>query len=127
MNSSSIKTYYKDIDEWPNRWEIEKQDIECGKKIIDSVFIPFIEFIIKKGFAKKTVKKHIDNLWLLGGEIIESVNNDEDIRRLEPELLIHEFIDDQGGPYSSHINTESEMRSFDSTCKKLYKFLKSEN
>jgi hypothetical protein len=124
MNNSAIEIYCKDIKKWPESWEIVKQDIKCGNKIVESVFIPFIEFIIDKGLSRKTIKKHIDNLWLLGGGIIYRVNCDEELRKLEPKLLVQEFIDDEGGPYSRHIDTEAEIKSFDSTCKKLFKFMK---
>lgn len=124
MNSSLIEISVKDIEKWPESWEIVEQDIECGKKIVESVFIPFLESIIDKGLTRRTIKKHIDNLWLLGGEIINRANREEDLRKLEPRLLVLEFIDDDGGPYSKHIDTETEMESFDSTCKKLFKFIK---
>ena len=124
MNSSAIEIYCKDIEKWPESWEIVKQDIKCGNKIVESVFITFIEFIMDKELSRKTIKKHIDNLWLLGGEIIDRVNRDEELRKLEPKLLVQEFIDDEGGPYSRHIDTEAEIKSFDSTCKKLFKFMK---
>jgi hypothetical protein len=124
VNSSAVEIYCKDIEKWPESWKIVKQDIKCGNEIVESVFIAFIEFIIDKGLARKTIKKHIDNLWLLGGEIIDRVNRDEELKKLEPKLLVQEFIDDEGGPYLRHIDTEAEIKSFDSTCKKLFKFMK---
>jgi hypothetical protein len=72
--------------------------------------------------TKKTIKKHIDNIWLLGGEIAERVNNDESLRDKDGLTLVNLFVDDSGGPYSKHLDSEIEMNSFDSTCRKLFKY-----
>ena len=44
-------------------------------------------------------------------------------------ITIHDFlysdnIDEIGGPYCRHLDTDKEMKSYDATCKKLYKFLR---
>ena len=61
---------------------------------------------------------------LLGGELIDRINMDAELRNLGEFALVLKFIDSDGGPYSRHNDTESEMRSFDSSCKKLFKYLK---
>lgn len=50
---------------------------------------------------------------------------DESLREKDGLSLVKEFVDDSGGPYSRHLHSETEMDSFDSTCRKLYKFLTS--
>ena len=127
MDSHKVIEYCKDIEKWADSWKGFQKDIECGNRIIDYVFIPFLEFIINKGYAKRTIRRHIDNLWLLGGEIIGRVNLNEELRELDPKVLLLEFIDDEGGPYSKHDNTDESTRSFDSTCKKLNKYLQQGN
>ncbi len=120
-----ISDYCKNTEEWPNSWKREKRDIEVGKRILQNVFIPFFEFLIEKQFTKKTIIKHIDNIWLLGGELIDRVEHEEELRTLNEFELVLKFVDSGGGPYSKHIYSESQMISFDSSCKKLYKYLKS--
>ena len=33
-------------------------------------------------------------------------------------------LDEEGGPFIAHKASEDQQRSFDSTCRKLYRFLK---
>lgn len=124
---NKITDYCKNTDEWPNSWKREKRDIEVGERILRNIFIPFFRFLIEKQFTKKTIKKHTNNIWLLGGELIDRVEQEEELRTLNELELVLKFVDSRGGPYSNHIDSESEMISFDSSCKKLYKYLKSIN
>jgi hypothetical protein len=75
-------------------------------------------------YSLKTVKRHLDNLWLLGGELIRSINMDPEDREKTPMELLLDNIDEIGGPYCRHSDTEEEMRSYDATCRKLFKFLR---
>jgi len=118
-----IEEYCEDINKWPDSWKGFQKDVECGNKILREIFIPFLESLVENGLSKRTIKKHIDNIWLLGGEIIRSINNDENLRKLESQSLVKKFVYEEGGPYCRHLDTEEELKSFDSTCKKLNKFL----
>lgn len=122
---NKILKYCKDIDKWPSSWERGSADIEIGSRILNNIFIPFFEFLIGKNFTKKTIKKHIDNIWLLGGELIDQLDKEQELRKLNEFELVLKYIDNEGGPYSIHNITETETRSFDSSCKKLYKYIKS--
>jgi hypothetical protein len=82
--------------------------------------------LISEKLTRKTIENHIDNLGLLGGELIWLINQDEDTRDKEPLELLLENIGHGGGPYCSYVQTENEIKSFDSTCRKLYEYLKNE-
>lgn len=123
VNMDDIYEYCKEIDNWPNSWKFDDGDIEIGERIVHNVFIPFFHNLIEAGLSKRTIQRHISNIWLLGGEIIEIVYEEEEFRKLDELSLVLRFIDDEGGPLSKHNDTEEEMRSFDSSCKKLYKYL----
>jgi len=99
----------------------QPEDIQYGDKIVSN-FRPFIEDLILKDYKDKTVKKHIDNLWLLGGELIREINMDPELRNKGALDLLLEFIGTDGGPYCRHLDNDEELKSFDSTCKKLFKF-----
>jgi hypothetical protein len=72
----------------------------------------------------KTVKRHLDNLWLLGGELIRDINMDpEDRAKTSMELLL-DNIDETGGPSCRHLDTDEDLRSYDATCRKLFRFLR---
>ncbi len=64
------------------------------------MFRPFIQSLIDHGWTKKTIRNHIDNLWLLGGEIIREVNDDNEYRRFNPPEIM-ETIGLEGGPIAA--------------------------
>lgn len=117
---------YKIIEEingWVKSWMIETEDIHIGGEL-EEVFKAFMLSPEITKLTDRTVKKHLENLFILGGQIISNINIDNDLRRKNGIDLLMESIDEDGGPYTSHIESESELRSFDATCKKLYKFMK---
>ena len=73
--------------------------------------------------SPKTIRKHIDNLWALGGEIIRGLNENPSLRRKNIEQILDDRIDDEGGPLLYGVDSEEQQRSFDSTCRKLHRFL----
>jgi len=62
-------------------------------------------------------------LWLLGGELIREINMNPKLRKQAPMDLLLENIDETGGPYCRHLDSEEDSRSYGTTCKKLFKFL----
>ena len=38
--------------------------------------MPFLLHLAESGLSKRTIQNHVDNMWLLGGEIIRDVNED---------------------------------------------------
>jgi hypothetical protein len=121
-SSPDIVTYVPDLDAWPDSWMIDQPDRIMGKAIV-TVLTPFIEHLIKQGFTKRTFKRHVDNLWVLGGEIITDINWDESLRKLSAKDLVINAIDEEGGPLLRNPLVPEDQKHFDSTCKKLYKFL----
>lgn len=99
----------------------EEDDLLAGRKLIES-FTPFLLHLAASGLTKKTIQRHVDNLWILGGEIIRDVNEQNSLRKVAPRQLIGNVISQHGGPLI-HNGSEDEQRSFDSTCRKLHRFL----
>ena len=83
---------------------------------------PFIEQLATTSLTPKTIRRHIDNLWLLGGEIIRDLHEDPSLRRVALPRLLRDVVHEDGGPLI-HNGSENEQRSFDSTCRKLHRFL----
>ncbi len=123
-SSPEVLAYVPDLDEWPDSWMIDQPDRTIGKAIV-TVLTPFIEHLIKQGLTKRTLKRHVDNLWALGGEIITAINWDESLRKLSAKDLVINAIDAEGGPLLRNPLHPEDQKPFDSTCKKLYKFLMS--
>jgi len=83
----------------------------------------FLMAMMEARLSYTTINRHLGNLWLLGGQIISSVQEDRELKDLSGGELILRFVDEAGGPYCKHLSTEEERRTFDSTCRKLYRFL----
>jgi hypothetical protein len=123
-SSLDVLAYVPDLDEWPDSWMIDQPDRAVGKAIV-SVLIPFIEHLINQGLTKRTIKRHVDNLWALGGEIISDINWNESLRKQAAKVLVINAIDEEGGPLLRNPLDPDDQKPFDSTCRKLYKFLTS--
>jgi hypothetical protein len=119
---NSITTVIPDFYEWPHRWKALPEDVEYGKNVLP-IFEAFLEYLIQSGLTKKTIQRHADNLWLLGGEVIREIDMNSEKRDKKPIELISKKIGPDGGPYCRHLESEAEMKSFDTTCRKLYRFL----
>ncbi len=106
---------------WPERWMGTEKDKLYGQGLLEAMR-PFIEHLIMKGLKNKTVRRHMDNLWVLGGEIIRSVSTCDEYGNLAAESL-RDSVGPDGGLYCSGFQYECEMTSYDATCRKLHKFL----
>ena len=99
-----------------------EEDREYGRKLVQ-YFEPYVAELLSSKLKARTKKKHLDNLWLAGGELIRMVSHEEDYG-IDPLQLILENFGPDGGPYCRHLETEEEWNSYDSTCRKFYKFIK---
>ena len=117
-----LAAYCPDLAAWPASWCGEERDVIPGGQIV-AVFTPFLLDLLGQGLSRKTRNLHRDNLWLLGGEIIRDINDTPKLRRRSAIELILEVIANDEGPLIHGGFSEQEQRSFDSTCKKLNRFL----
>jgi hypothetical protein len=85
-------------------------------------FVPFLRHLRSMPMSFKTLRQHRDNIWALGGEVIRRLQMDSGLRRLPLEQVLLDLVDDDGGPLLSHGQSESEQRTFDATCRKLFRF-----
>jgi hypothetical protein len=83
---------------------------------------PFIQHLASSSLSPKTIRKHVDNLWMLGGEMIRDRHEDPSLRKVALDRLLRDVVHADGGPLI-HNGSEDEQRSFDSTCRKLHRFL----
>jgi hypothetical protein len=113
--------YIRDLDRWPRSWMGLGKDLPPGEQLLTEMK-PFIEDLGSSNLSPKTIRRHVDNLWLLGGEIIRDLHEDPPLRKLSAERLLRKAVYEDGGPLI-HNGSEAEQRSFDSTCRKLHRFL----
>ena len=98
-----------------------EKDLPTGEQLL-ACLRPFIEQLASSSLTPKTIRRHMDNLWLLGGEIIRDLHYDPSLRKVAAEKLLRNVIHEDGGPLV-HNGSEDEQRSFASTCRKLHRFL----
>lgn len=105
-----------------------EEDLEIGHGLL-GLFIPFIQHLMDAGLAAKTIKNHGYHLNMLGGEIIERLNQDDGPhRKLSPRELIIHYVDEEGGPLLSYLDPDVKAElarhmAYDATCRKLLKFV----
>jgi hypothetical protein len=119
--AADISVYCRDLDRWPRSWMGLDQDLPPGEQLL-ACLRPFIEHLASSTLSAKTIRRHVDNLWLLGGEIIRDLHFDPSLRKRPAHRLLRDAVHQYGGPLV-HNGSEDEQRSFDSTCRKLHRFL----
>ncbi len=92
-----------------------------GEQLL-ACFRPFIAHLTCSSLSRKTIRKHVDNLWTLGGEIIRDLHEDPSLRKVATDRILRDVIYEDGGPLLYH-GSEEEQCSFDSTCRKFHRFL----
>jgi hypothetical protein len=117
-----LQSYCPDLEQWPASWAYEARDIPHGLRMVEC-FKPFLREMLARSLSRKTLRLHRDNIWVLGGEVIRRVQMDSGLRRRPVEQVVLDLIGDDGGPLLSHGEPEAEQRSFDATCRKLFRFL----
>ena len=118
---AGLERYCRGLTEWPRSWKGWEKDLPPGEKLV-ACFRPFLEHLVCSNLSSKTIQKHVDNLWVLGGEIIRDLNQDPSLRKRPVERLLSDVIAADGGPLLYH-GSEEEQRFFDSTCRRLHRFL----
>ena len=94
-----------------------------GQQIVQ-VLTPFLLHPLDQGLAKTTVRRHRDNLWLLGGGIIQCRCDDDELARQDAADAIRQPIERDGAPLMWPRITEAEQDSLDGTCRKLNRFMR---
>jgi hypothetical protein len=98
-----------------------EKDLPPGEQLL-ACFRPFIEYLGSSTLSPKTIRRHVDNLWLLGGEIIRELHYDPSLRKVSVQRLLRDVVNEDGGPLV-HNGSEEDQLSLDATCRKLHRFL----
>ena len=97
------------------------EDLPPGQHIV-ACFRPFLRHLSERDLSDQTVRKHVSNLWVLGGEIIRRLNDTPSLRKKPADALVFDAVED-GGPLPYGCDSEEELRSFESTCRLFRRFL----
>jgi hypothetical protein len=111
----------RDLDNWPRSWMGLEKDLPPGEELV-VCFRPFIEHLASSSLSSKIIRRHVDNLWILGGEIIRDLHYTPSLRKVAAQRLLREAVHADGGPLI-HNGSEQDQNSLDATCRKLHRFL----
>src|SRR5215469_15603435 len=68
-SGDALAKYCPDLERWPASWRVEARDLLPGQQLVEC-FKPFLRHLLSSNLSGKTLRKHRDNLWLLGGGFI---------------------------------------------------------
>ena len=115
-----LEHHCRDLNGWPRSWMGLEKDLPPGEQLL-TLFRPLLEYPATSNLSPKTIRKHVDNMWALGGEFIRDLHSDPSLRKKPVERVLLQMIE-FGAPLLYH-GGEDQRRSFDSTCRKFRRFL----
>jgi hypothetical protein len=115
---------FEPLDEWPKSWAGVEDDERLGHGLV-APMRAFLSHLLEQGLSRKTLHRHRTSLWVIGGEIIRAVHDDDSLRKQPPHQLLLDAIEHGEAPLVYRV-TEADQRSFDATARKLLRFLTTE-
>lgn len=109
------------MDRWPRSWAGIEDDVRIGEELV-ALVRPFIVHLGDSGLARKTIRRHLDNTWAIGGEIIRGVHENAERRRWTGERLLLDAVELGEAPLLYRA-TRAEQVSCDATARELQKYL----
>jgi hypothetical protein len=109
------------MDDWPQSWAGDDEDEQIGRHLI-VLLRPFLCHLHGQNLSPRTLRRHLDNLWLIGGETIRRIDYDPALRRKPPMQLLLDAVAGGEAPLV-HDLTEAEQATLDVTARKLRRFL----
>lgn len=120
-SAQTLAQYCPDLEHWARSWCCEQSDLVQGQRIV-KFLKPFLLYLLNQRLSAKTLPKHRDHLWMLGGEVIRRRQENSTLRRVAVERATFAMLEENGGPLIWPRISESEQDAFDATCRKLYRF-----
>ncbi len=114
--------FQREKQQWIATWALISSHPKVGEKILKAMQ-SFVSVIRGQRLPDMILNRHAFNLWLLCGEIVKYVQDDNELKSLSSDELILRFVDAEGGPTCAQLANEQEQRRFDATCLKLFNFL----
>jgi hypothetical protein len=109
------------MDDWPDSWAGVAVDKPFGAGLVAELRT-FVSHLQTLNLSGKTVRRHTDNLWVIGGEIIRRLNYEPVLRKTTPRDLLLETVADGEAPLVTHAS-KGDQRSYDATARRLLRFL----
>jgi len=120
----SAETLIAEMAGWPADWDCDEELLPLGVGLI-SEFKPFVVFLASSDLAPVTIKRHMDNLWMLGEKIIRDADDSPEDLETSPRELLENAIEGGEGPLVGFVLGELDeavQKEFERTTRKLAKF-----
>jgi len=70
-----LEHYCRDLNRWPGSWMGLKQDLPLGEQLL-MLSVRSWNILVASKLSPKTIHKHVDKPWALGGKFICDLRND---------------------------------------------------
>ena len=80
-DTAALAAYCPDLKHLPERWQVDEHAIAPGQHIVEFLK-PFLLHLLDEGLATKTLHRHRDHLWMLGGELIRRRYDDAQLKKM---------------------------------------------
>src|SRR3954469_4552642 len=87
-----VEHYCRDLNSWPRSWMGLEKDLPPGEQLL-ALFRPFLKHLAASDLSPKTIQKHVDNMWALGGEFIRDLHSDSSLRKKPVEPVLRQMIE----------------------------------
>ena len=111
------------MEEWPKSWAGSPSDEVLGRELV-RVLRPFVIALEQQGLSSQTLRRHVDGVWLIGGEIVRRLNDEPASSRRPARALLLEAVEGGEALLVSGLAQE-EQEEVDATARKLRRFLSS--
>src|SRR5437763_17141633 len=81
-----IEHYCRNLNGWPRSWMGLEKDLPPGEQLL-ALFRRFLEHLAASDLSPKTIQKHTDNMWALGGEFIRDFHSVFSVR-MRPVVMV---------------------------------------
>ena len=121
-DADPLQVYCPDLEQWARSWSYEPRDIPPGLQVVE-YFKPFLRHLLTLDLSRPTLRRHRDNLWALGGEIIHADCRWTATSANSPSSRSLAISSTTRVTRCSPMALKAEQRAFDATCRKFSRFL----
>ena len=107
---------------WPDSWKVSDTDVAFGEGLV-RIFEDFLTELYLHGLSTRTINRHRDNLWVLGGEVVRHRWTGATRCGGSPTKMLSDCVSEDGGPFLLRSASDREQQDLDATCRKLFDFL----
>lgn len=106
-NKANKQAILASMHQWPASWAATGDDVEPGKRLVEHMR-PFVIHLLEKGYSANTVRRHLNNLWAIGGEVVRQFTYDPPLRRHSARQLLLDAVGTGESPLLLSVSTESD-------------------